>query len=532
MLVDRGDLPTGLTVPFMFPAYNADGAAVTISGLAVTDIEIYKGTSMTQRASDNGYALLDTDGIDIDSTTGLHGFSIDFTDNSDSGFYAAGSFYHLVVNAITVDGQTVIIVWAFSLGLTARPATAGRTLAVESDGMVYADAREWLGGTIATPSVTGVPEVDLTHHAGQAPATNPVHSAPQSDPPGVTTLLARLTSTRAGYLDNLSAGAVATAAALTSLANKFLGISLVRRWMQAGLREDFDDAATLAEINEDLGGGDGGYDPAFHSQEEIGDVAAQAADDAASAETLLNNLNDLDAQGVRDAMKLAPTAGSPDAGSVDEHLDTIEAQATAAASSAATAATQATTAATQSTTAATQSTAANVAAAAVKVVTDKLATMLATSGANWTFTVDALKNAPAGEGGSTSITVTVISSVVSGGEITEGRYTAYSGSPGVLVIPVVDQDGEAIALPADVIFCVERLRGRGTDLFVKENGEGLTIGGAESNVATVEFEGADVATPGTYLYSLRNTSDAAEDPDKVWAHGTFTVVKAAQQDAA
>lgn len=37
------------------------------------------------------------------------------------------------------------------------------------------------------------------------------------DTSGTTTLLARLTSTRAGYLDNLSAGAVATASALTSL---------------------------------------------------------------------------------------------------------------------------------------------------------------------------------------------------------------------------------------------------------------------------------------------------------------------------
>lgn len=40
-----------------------------------------------------------------------------------------------------------------------------------------------------------------------------------NDPTGVTTLLSRLTSTRAGYLDNLSAGAVATAAALDAVDN-------------------------------------------------------------------------------------------------------------------------------------------------------------------------------------------------------------------------------------------------------------------------------------------------------------------------
>lgn len=107
MLSDRGDLPTGQTVPFFFPTYDSPGGSVTITGLAVTDIEVYKGVSMTQRASDNGYALVDTDGIDLDSRTGIHGFSIDMSDNSDAGFWAVGSFYHVVVDAITVDSQTV-----------------------------------------------------------------------------------------------------------------------------------------------------------------------------------------------------------------------------------------------------------------------------------------------------------------------------------------------------------------------------------------------------------------------------------------
>lgn len=134
MLCPCGDLPTGQTVPFFFPAYDSNGASVTITGLAVTDIEIYKGTSMTQRASDSGYALIDTDGIDLDSRTGIHGFSIDMSDNSDAGFYAAGSFYHIVVDAVTIDSQTVRFIFSFSLGFNLRPATAGRTLGVESDG--------------------------------------------------------------------------------------------------------------------------------------------------------------------------------------------------------------------------------------------------------------------------------------------------------------------------------------------------------------------------------------------------------------
>lgn len=72
----------------------------------MTDIEVYKDASMTQRSVDDGYALLDTDGIDIDGRTGIHGFSIDTNDNPD-GFYEVGHLYTVVVDAITVDGQTV-----------------------------------------------------------------------------------------------------------------------------------------------------------------------------------------------------------------------------------------------------------------------------------------------------------------------------------------------------------------------------------------------------------------------------------------
>lgn len=149
MILSLGDLPLGLTVPFPFPSYDSNGASVTITGLAVTDIELYKGTSMTQRSSDNGFALLDTDGIDIDGRTGIHGFSVDFTDNSDSGFYAAGNFYYLVVDAVTIDSQTVRFIYWFSLGMNLRPTTAGRTLDVTATG---AGGIDW--GNVENPTTT------------------------------------------------------------------------------------------------------------------------------------------------------------------------------------------------------------------------------------------------------------------------------------------------------------------------------------------------------------------------------------------
>lgn len=110
------------TVYIPFHTFNSAGASVTLTGLAVTDIEVYKDGGTTQRASDNGYTLLDTDGIDFDGVTGLHGFKIDLSDNTTNGFWAAGSFYAVAVSSVTVDGQTVNF-WAACFDIIAAPAT-------------------------------------------------------------------------------------------------------------------------------------------------------------------------------------------------------------------------------------------------------------------------------------------------------------------------------------------------------------------------------------------------------------------------
>ena len=102
-----GNFATGQTIFFPFHTFSSAGASVTLTGLAVTDIEVYKGASMTQRSSDAGFALVDTDGTDLDGVTGIHGFTIDTSDNTDAGFYAAGNDYTVVVSSVTVDSQTV-----------------------------------------------------------------------------------------------------------------------------------------------------------------------------------------------------------------------------------------------------------------------------------------------------------------------------------------------------------------------------------------------------------------------------------------
>lgn len=122
MIRDLGIVEPGKTlyIPFHTFDSNDPSASVTLTGLATTDIEIYKDGSTTQRASDSGYALLDTDGIDFDAITGIHGISIDLADNSTAGFYAAGSQYWVVISSITVDAATInFVLCTFRIGYPA-----------------------------------------------------------------------------------------------------------------------------------------------------------------------------------------------------------------------------------------------------------------------------------------------------------------------------------------------------------------------------------------------------------------------------
>ena len=119
----------GDVLPILFDTFDGGtGASITMTGLAVTDIEIYADGGATQRASDAGYTLLDTDGIDFDGITGIHGFSIDLGDDTDAGFFEVGPWYHVVVSAITVDGQTVNFVAAAFRIASATRGLAGTAL--------------------------------------------------------------------------------------------------------------------------------------------------------------------------------------------------------------------------------------------------------------------------------------------------------------------------------------------------------------------------------------------------------------------
>jgi hypothetical protein len=107
MSKDLGTVRPGSTIYIEFDSFGASGESLTLSGLATSDVEVFKNGGTTQRASDSGYSLLDTDGIDFDGITGIHGLSINLADNTTAGFWEAGAHYRVVISSVTINSQTV-----------------------------------------------------------------------------------------------------------------------------------------------------------------------------------------------------------------------------------------------------------------------------------------------------------------------------------------------------------------------------------------------------------------------------------------
>ena len=167
MSIDFGAVPANSVLPIFWTSHDgATGANETMSGLALADIIIYKGVSLTQRSSTAGFAFFggDADGLDLDTFVGVNGVSIDLADNTDAGFYAVGSFYTVVLGPMTIDLQTVYTVLA-TFRIVAAELIVGQPIA---------DVGGWLGTAPATPTVNGVPEVDLTHVAGSTTSVSTI----------------------------------------------------------------------------------------------------------------------------------------------------------------------------------------------------------------------------------------------------------------------------------------------------------------------------------------------------------------------
>ena len=102
-MINIGNANVDQTIYIPFNTYDSSGASVTVTYLAVGDISIHKDGGTTQRTSSNGITLL----INYDGVNGNHLITIDLSDNTDAGFYAAGSDYSVRLEGITVDTQTL-----------------------------------------------------------------------------------------------------------------------------------------------------------------------------------------------------------------------------------------------------------------------------------------------------------------------------------------------------------------------------------------------------------------------------------------
>lgn len=136
-----GDFIAGSTVKVMWNTNAGDGSSIT----RATDgtLKIFKGTNIAERTSLAGV----TQSEDFDGATGVHAVSIDLTDNTDAGFYAAGNDYFLVYTGMTIDGKTVN-------NAIAQFSIENRTQ--------YADVKKWRGTAVADPTTEGKVVIDAT----------------------------------------------------------------------------------------------------------------------------------------------------------------------------------------------------------------------------------------------------------------------------------------------------------------------------------------------------------------------------------
>ena len=135
-MLNLGDVAAGATIQIPWNTNAVDGSSIT----RATDgsIRIYKDNGLTQRSSSAGI----TDNEDFDGVTGVHLINVDLSDNTDSGFYAAGHNYSVMLVGAVIDGKTVnafLAIFSIENRSSLRPTTAGRTLDVSAGGEAGVD---------------------------------------------------------------------------------------------------------------------------------------------------------------------------------------------------------------------------------------------------------------------------------------------------------------------------------------------------------------------------------------------------------
>jgi len=142
-----GDFDSSAVIYFKFTTFRpSTGAPFTLAGTPA--LSVYKDNSTTQTTT--GVTLT----VDFDGVTGLNHVAVDTSD----AFYAAGSFFDVVITTGTVDSVSAVgvVVGRFTLRKTAclKPTTAGRSLDVSSGGEAGIDFAN-IGSPTTTVNLSG-----------------------------------------------------------------------------------------------------------------------------------------------------------------------------------------------------------------------------------------------------------------------------------------------------------------------------------------------------------------------------------------
>lgn len=133
------------------------------------------------------FPILDADGDLVTGAAGLDSeVSIDagtFADctNEATEIATSSGVYYLDLTAAEMNGDTIAVIVKTS---TSGAKTTTIVMYPEESGDYRADVVQWNGAAVATPTVAGVPEVDVTHFNGTAgtfsagrPEVNTTHAA-------------------------------------------------------------------------------------------------------------------------------------------------------------------------------------------------------------------------------------------------------------------------------------------------------------------------------------------------------------------
>lgn len=178
MAVNLGQVDASSTINIWFTTHAQTGASIApLSAYEANDVRLYKNGSATERTSQAGWTMTSP----FDAITGLHLLTIDLSDNTDAGFYAAGSRYAAVLSADTetVDGLTVVAVLAiFSIGPVSANTTQIAGAAVSATtAQLGVNVVNWNNTVVSTPATAGIPDINVKNAANVAWASGAITAA-------------------------------------------------------------------------------------------------------------------------------------------------------------------------------------------------------------------------------------------------------------------------------------------------------------------------------------------------------------------